>query len=327
MAFLDNSGDIILDAVLTDTGRMRLAKGDGSFRITKFALGDDEINYSLYSKNNPSGSAYYDVDILTTPVFEAFTNNISSLNSRLLSITRTDLLFLPVMIANNLGTNNIFANSLIVNNGYIMGADQNSQNYLDNDNLKYSGVSTKTGLIKGIGTNIGGGFAPRIDQGIDNNAVPPSSDLDPDLKETQYLVEFDNRFGRLVSVSKDSSNTPTYAIPSYIDDDNIAAYYFTLDNDTAFVTNLPKDSSTTPATNQVIDGARGTSITFSIAAGDEILTSPYLFNQIGKNETSNFTLPGTTFNNIRSILTYVTVTGLNTGYSVSIPIKIFKFIS
>ena len=37
MAFLDNSGDIILDAVLTDTGRMRLAKGDGSFNITKFA--------------------------------------------------------------------------------------------------------------------------------------------------------------------------------------------------------------------------------------------------------------------------------------------------
>ena len=51
MAFLDNSGDIILDAVLTDTGRMRLAKGDGSFRIAKFALGDDEIDYALYNKN------------------------------------------------------------------------------------------------------------------------------------------------------------------------------------------------------------------------------------------------------------------------------------
>ena len=56
MAFLDNSGDIILDAVLTDTGRMRLARGDGSFRIAKFALGDDEINYGLYDKGNASGS-------------------------------------------------------------------------------------------------------------------------------------------------------------------------------------------------------------------------------------------------------------------------------
>ena len=50
-AFLDNSGDIILDAVLTDTGRFRLAKGDGTFKITKFALGDDEINYGLFEQN------------------------------------------------------------------------------------------------------------------------------------------------------------------------------------------------------------------------------------------------------------------------------------
>jgi len=54
MGFLDNSGDIILDAVLTDTGRMRLAQGDGSFKIVKFALGDDEIDYSLYDKTNPN---------------------------------------------------------------------------------------------------------------------------------------------------------------------------------------------------------------------------------------------------------------------------------
>ncbi len=79
MAFLDNSGDIILDAVLTDTGRLRLAQGDGSFKISKFALGDDEINYELYNKNHPSGSAYYDAEILQTPVLEAFTNNTSFL--------------------------------------------------------------------------------------------------------------------------------------------------------------------------------------------------------------------------------------------------------
>ena len=77
MAFLDNSGDIILDAVLTDTGRMRLAMGDGSFRIVKFAFGDDEIDYTTYNKNHASGSAYYDIEILQTPILEAFTNNTS----------------------------------------------------------------------------------------------------------------------------------------------------------------------------------------------------------------------------------------------------------
>jgi len=97
MAFLDNSGDIILDAVLTDTGRYRLAKGDGSFKIVKFALGDDEINYGLYDKNNASGSAYYDLEILQTPILEAFTNNGSMMKSKFISIPRTNLLYLPIL--------------------------------------------------------------------------------------------------------------------------------------------------------------------------------------------------------------------------------------
>ena len=55
MAFIDASGDIILDAVLTDLGRRKMA--NGNFRITKFALGDDEINYSQYDVDHPSGSS------------------------------------------------------------------------------------------------------------------------------------------------------------------------------------------------------------------------------------------------------------------------------
>jgi hypothetical protein len=124
MAFLDNSGDIILDAVLTDTGRMRLAKGDGSFKITKFAFGDDEINYTLYDKNNASGSAYYDLQILQTPVLEAFTNNASSLKSKLMSIARTDLLFLPVIEQNTIGGTS--AEQFVLSSGaqtYIVLAD------------------------------------------------------------------------------------------------------------------------------------------------------------------------------------------------------------
>ena len=100
MAFLDNSGDIILDAVLTDAGRARLASGDGSFKISKFAFADDEINYAKYDKTNTNGSAYYAIDILSTPVFEAFTNNASSMKSKLVSIARTNLLYLPVVLIN-----------------------------------------------------------------------------------------------------------------------------------------------------------------------------------------------------------------------------------
>ena len=102
MAFLDNSGDIILDAVLTDAGRARLARGDGSFKITKFAFGDDEINYNLYDKTHGSGSAFFDLNVLQTPVLEAFTNNTSTMNSKLISIPRTNLLYLPIMKVNTL---------------------------------------------------------------------------------------------------------------------------------------------------------------------------------------------------------------------------------
>ena len=98
MGFLDNSGDIILDAVLTDIGRKRMA--DGEFRIVKFALGDDEIDYSLYNANHPSGSAYYDLEILQSPVMEAATKQASSIKYGLLSIPRTDLVYLPVLELN-----------------------------------------------------------------------------------------------------------------------------------------------------------------------------------------------------------------------------------
>ena len=93
MAFLDNSGDIILDAVLTDIGRRRMA--NGNFNISKFALGDDEINYGLYDIKHPSGSAYYDLEILQTPVFEAGTGQEATINYGLLGMTRTNLLYMP----------------------------------------------------------------------------------------------------------------------------------------------------------------------------------------------------------------------------------------
>ena len=100
MGFLDNSGDIILDAVLTDVGRKRLAQGN--FKIAKFALGDDEIDYSLFNRDHPSGSAYFDLEIMQTPVFEAFTQTNANINYGLTSHTRTDLLYLPTLKSNEL---------------------------------------------------------------------------------------------------------------------------------------------------------------------------------------------------------------------------------
>jgi hypothetical protein len=99
MAFLDNSGDIILDAVLTDLGREKMAAG--GFKVKYFALGDDEVDYTLYNKNHSSGSAYYDLEILQTPILEAFTQTNAAINYGLLSTTATELLYMPVMATND----------------------------------------------------------------------------------------------------------------------------------------------------------------------------------------------------------------------------------
>jgi hypothetical protein len=58
MGYLNNSV-VTVDAILTNKGRELLARGDGSFRITQFALSDDEIDYTLYNPTHPSGSAFY----------------------------------------------------------------------------------------------------------------------------------------------------------------------------------------------------------------------------------------------------------------------------
>jgi hypothetical protein len=231
------------------------------------------------------------------------------------------LLFLPVLKINNVYTNNNnFAISPMVLNGYLLSVDKDTQALLSDATVTYNQASIgQKGILNGYQSNNGSSI--RIDQGIDSIQVPASQEIDPDLKETQYLVEIDNRIGTIVA--KDGS----VAVPSYIDDDNIAAYYFSLGVNGNFVSNGLKDSTTAPASGQVIAGARGTVLEFAVNASMEVSTSPYLFNQLGTNETSKFVTPSKTFNNIRSILTYITVTGLTTGYSIQIPIMALKYIS
>jgi hypothetical protein len=71
MGYLNNQV-ITIDAILTKKGRELLAKNDGSFRITQFALADDEIDYTLYNPTHPSGSTYYGEAIENMPLLEAF---------------------------------------------------------------------------------------------------------------------------------------------------------------------------------------------------------------------------------------------------------------
>jgi hypothetical protein len=87
MGYLNNN-TVTVDAILTKKGRELLARNDGSFRITQFSLADDEIDYTLYNSNHPSGSAFYGEAIENMPILEAFPDETQTMKYKLLTLPR-----------------------------------------------------------------------------------------------------------------------------------------------------------------------------------------------------------------------------------------------
>ena len=93
MAFLDNSGTIILDAILTDTGRKRMSQG--RFEISKFSLGDDEMDYGLVDVDSADYSK-----LTTLPSFEALNNKNAVINYNLCDYPSDDIFYIPQIKVN-----------------------------------------------------------------------------------------------------------------------------------------------------------------------------------------------------------------------------------
>ncbi len=326
MAFLDNSGDIILDAVLTDTGRMRLAKGDGSFKIVKFALGDDEINYGLFNKDDSRGSAYYDLAIMQSPVLEAFTNNTSILKHKLMSFPRTNLLYLPVIKLNDIAqpaavlgvtTPGTVDSVTPTNEGlsgtgiFILPANTDTENKLKTNNELFSNAGSP-GILSS-NTHI------VTVQGEDTPEKTFKIEVESDLMETQYIVQLDSRLCSLTN----STMSDTAISPSYIDDDLVASYYLTLDNNTEYVTQLkiPTGDNQTPE-EAVIAGPKGTQLDFNLKPTEEIKTGTHFFETLGGGQNGDITINS---KNYYFIDTNVRVTGATTGYSIDIPVRVMKY--
>lgn len=297
MSFLDNSGDIILDAVLTDTGRQRIARGDGSFEISKFVFGDDEIDYGKYDKDNPNGSSHFDLEILKTPVLEAVTDNASAIKNRLVSISRNDLLYLPEMKLNETeGTKRRESGDAA--GSFVVAVNEQTEDLFD-----FSGANVQ-GIMAGESPSKAA-IRAEVDQGLDNGKSP-NTDLDPELVETQYIVEIDNRLGKIIP-----PNSTDQAQPSYIDDDNIASYFFTQGTDSNFVSEIDDNGSA------VINGPTGTRFTFRVASTQELSDSDFLFDQLGTTSTVNG-------NDVKHIDTNVRIIGGSTGRTIDIPFRYIK---
>ena len=309
MAFLDNSGDIILDAVLTDTGRLALAKGNGTFKISQFIFSDDEINYGLYNKNHPSGSAYYDLDILQTPIFEAFTNNASTVKYPLLTNQRTDLLYLPSLLINTLDGGKPYFSTY---NLYLVGADSATSDYVTAqyalDGVKY--IQNQNSI--------------RLDQGINSTATDATILLQlsqNDLYETQYLIELNSKL--LFLTDKNGNVSPA----SFIDDDGMATYSVGAGTNTNFVTSMAvKDTNGNDNDITPILGTRGSKLEFKLKTTTNIQTSTYLFTNLGGETDAAFgsALKGDASLVFYYIDTYIKVTGIKTGVSNNVPVRIIK---
>ena len=321
MAFLDNSGDIILDAVLTDAGRKRLARGDGTFKVTKFAFGDDEIDYSNYNPNHSSGSAFFDLEILQTPVLEAFTNNRSSLKSRLISLTNNNLLFLPELVLNEVqeSLTKRPPSTNIVSGSFVIAVNQSTQADLIGDFSDY-----RSKLIHGYGTpSIRNGSHIRVDQGLNTNKLDALTRLSSELTEQQYVITIDNRFGMISDVYAGSQGSLTF-----IDDDQIATYFVTkrigqyiVDCAVGQLSDKTGETGTYVGAGteqaETIIGPRGTKLRFGVMASNNLRASNYLFNTIGRTivEGSNTYL---------IIDAKIKVMGVTTGYHIDIPVTFVK---
>jgi hypothetical protein len=293
MALLSNQGDIIIDTVLTVEGRRRLA--NGTFNIVKFSCMDDEIAYNLFNKSHSSGSAYFDLQILQMPVFQAACDT-STAHSHLITIPRTNLLYLPViMIAERAGG----ATRMNTLGSFFVATD---------DTTETAYANNIDGLLYGENPKNSGNHV-RLDQGLNTTEIPASFNLQPDLVETQYVIEIDNRFGYICDKEANRAKV------SYIDEDSIATYILTLNTDKNFVKENPdKDVN---SKSQVIAGPRGTLLEFKIQSSVDLNSSTYLFTQLG----STMTFEGISVQYIDST---VRVTGGTTGYRLDVPVRFIK---
>ena len=87
MGYLDNS-TITVDAILTKKGRELLARGRDEFKITQFALADDEVDYDLYNSEHPLGTAYYGAAIENMPIVEALPDETQMMKYKLVTLPK-----------------------------------------------------------------------------------------------------------------------------------------------------------------------------------------------------------------------------------------------
>jgi len=150
MAILNNN-TVTIDAVLTAKGRELMARNDGSFRITQFSLADDEVDYTLYNPQHPSGSAFYGQAIEAMPLIEAFPDDTQIMLYKLVTLPRGTAK-LPVI--------NIGYNSINLKQGATLTITPQTLNYLGaTSTFEANGYAITVGDVRYLSTFSSTGIA------------------------------------------------------------------------------------------------------------------------------------------------------------------------
>ena len=190
MAYINNE-TITVDAVLTKKGRELLA-ANGGLNISTYALADDEIDYRLYQPNHPQGSAYYDLAIRNTPVFEAFTDENQLMKYKLVTLS-AGVTSIPVI---SLGQSSINVEKDYKGEVVIVPAT----NPVYNTVLGYTAILSN----KSVGTIIGEQL-----QGVTSATIPS---FIGDVSATTAQVSIGLRFRFVPNASLTQTTTTTLTI-------------------------------------------------------------------------------------------------------------------
>ena len=312
-----------------------MAKGD--FNIAKFALGDEEINYALFDHTDPRGSQFYDLSIMQTPILEAFTSDQSLMKSRLLSIGRNNILYMPVLRLN--GSYSACAPNSSIGGFYLM-ADRNTYEVgltgEDRDD------PANPGFLHGVHSYEANPTTHIcIDQGIltafaNHTIATPMPD---GLYETSYIIKVDHRLIRLEGFLGAGRDNVVLNHQS-IDDDSVATYYVAQSDLNSPVIppsvniagrrrdllapGISDADISRVKTFEVFDGPLGSVLRLAPKVAPSVAQGNTLFDEIGSNQPSTLPFRGRTISTYKFIDTTISVAGATTGFSIDIPIRILK---
>jgi len=176
-----NNQVVTVDAILTTKGRELLARNDGSFRITQFSLSDDEIDYTLYNPNHPSGSAFYGEAIQNMPLLEAFPIDTQIMKYKLATLPRGTAK-LPVL---SLGYS-----AVILQQGATLSITPQTLNYLGNaQTFETNGYSATISDVRLMSIFNGTGISPTTATSVDTVATTLGTNVSQTIIGSQFNLK------------------------------------------------------------------------------------------------------------------------------------------